>query len=97
MQLETHVDGFDLNQGDIIGLDENAILAKGEQINETTIELIEKIKTENVVNITMFYGKEVKENDAEKLKSTLEKKYPECDIILINGGQPVYYYILSLE
>jgi DAK2 domain fusion protein YloV len=93
----THVDGFDLNQGDIIGLDENAILAKGEQINETTIELIEKIKTENVVNITVFYGKEVKESDAEKLKSTLEKKHPECDIILINGGQPVYYYILSLE
>lgn len=93
----TQVDGFDLNQGDIIGLNEHAILAKGERIKETTIDLIEKIKTENVVNITLFYGKEVKENEAEILKAELEKKYPECDIILINGGQPVYYYILSLE
>jgi dihydroxyacetone kinase-like predicted kinase len=93
----THVDGFDLVKNDIIGLDENAILAKGKLVNDTTLELIERIKKEGVANITLFYGEDVNESEAEELKNTLEQKYPDCDIILINGGQPVYYYIISLE
>lgn len=93
----THVDGFDLNQGDIIGLDDNNILAKGLLVNDTTIDLIEKIKTEDIVNITLFYGKDIKQEEAENLQARLEEKYPDCDITLLSGGQPVYYYIISLE
>lgn len=93
----THVDGFDLNQGDIIGLDDSAILAKGLLVNDTTIDLIEKIKTEDIVNITLFYGKDIKQEEAEILQSELSEKYPDCDITLLSGGQPVYYYIISLE
>ena len=93
----THVDGFDLNQGDIIGLDDSAILAKGLLVNDTTIDLIEKVKTEDIVNITLFYGKDIKQEEAEILQSELSEKYPDCDITLLSGGQPVYYYIISLE
>ncbi len=93
----THVDGFDLNQGDIIGLDDSAILAKGLLVNDTTIDLIEKIKNDDVVNITLFYGKDIKQEEAESLQAELSTKYPECDITLLSGGQPVYYYIISLE
>ena len=93
----THVDGFDLNQGDIIGLDDNNILAKGLLVNDTTIDLIEKIKTDDIVNITLFYGKDIKQEEAENLQARLEEKYPDCDITLLSGGQPVYYYIISLE
>lgn len=93
----THVDGFDLNQGDIIGLDDNAILAKGLLVNDTTVDLISKIKTDDIVNITLFYGKDIKQEEAETLKNELSEKYPDCDITLLSGGQPVYYYIISLE
>ena len=93
----THMDGFDLNQGDIIGLNESNILAKGLLVNDTTIDLIEKVKNDDVVNITLFYGKDIKLEEAEVLQSRLEEKYPDCDITLVPGGQPVYYYIISLE
>ncbi len=93
----THMDGFDLNQGDIIGLDDSNILAKGLLVNDTTIDLIEKVKKDDVVNITLFYGKDIKQEEAEALQAKLEEKYPDCDITLLSGGQPVYYYIISLE
>ena len=93
----THVDGFDLEVGDIIGLDDNAILAKGNLVNDTTINLIEKLMNEDTVNITLFYGKEVSEEDANTLVEKLQEKFPSCDVTLIEGGQPVYYYLISLE
>lgn len=93
----THIDGFDLNKGDIIGLDDKAIIAKGNLVNETTTQLIDKVIDPNVVNMTLFYGKDVNENDANALANALEEKYPNCDVTLLYGGQPVYYYIISLE
>ena len=70
----THMDGFDLNQGDIIGLDDSNILAKGLLVNDTTMDLIEKIKTDDVVNITLFYGKDIKQEEAEALQAKLEEQ-----------------------
>lgn len=93
----TNVDGFDLEKGDIIGLDEKAIIAKGSLVKETTLQLIDKLYNPDNVNITLFYGKEIPEEEAQKLASELEEKYPNCDVTLLYGGQPVYYYIISLE
>lgn len=93
----THVDGFDLSVGEIIGLDDKAILAKGSDVQKTTEELVEKLLTEDSVNITLFYGEDINEDDAEKLRASLEEKYPDCEVTAIYGGQPVYYYIISVE
>jgi len=93
----THVDGFDLNQGDIIGLDNKNIIAKGALVKETTLQLLEKMVNPDVVNITLFYGKDVQEEEAQALASEIEAKYSQCDITLLYGGQPVYYYIISIE
>ena len=93
----THVDGFDLSVGEIIGLDDKAILAKGNDVNGTTKQLIEKMMNDDIVNITLFYGEDLGEDEAEKLRSELEEKYPDCEVTAIYGGQPVYYYIISLE
>ncbi len=93
----THVDGFDLSVGEIIGLDDKAILAKGADVSLTTEDLIEKMVDENSVNITLFFGEDITEEDAEKLRDKLEKKYPDCEVTAIFGGQPVYYYIVSVE
>ena len=93
----THVDGFDLSVGEIIGLDDKAILAKGNDVNKTTEKLVEKLIDEEKVNITLFYGEDINEEDAEKLRQTLEEKYNNCEVTAIYGGQPVYYYIISIE
>lgn len=93
----THIDGFDLKEGDIIGLNEKNILSKGTLVNETTEDLIAKMMDENVCNITLFYGSDVNEQDAEEFRAKLEEKYPAQDVNMLPGGQPVYYYLISLE
>ncbi len=94
---DTHVDGFDLIKGEIIGLDDKAILAKGNLVSETTEKLIEAMFDESVMNITLFYGEDIREDEANALQETLAMKYPDCEVTVANGGQPVYYYLVSLE
>lgn len=94
---DTHVDGFDLSVGEIIGLDDKAILAKGKLVADTTTRLIEKLMSDEVMNITLFYGEDIREADANALQEELAKKYPDCEVTVAYGGQPVYYYLVSLE
>lgn len=93
----TNIDGFELKEGEIIGLSGGKIVAKDADINTATIALVEAMMSEDKVNVTIFSGDDVKEEDAEKLQETLAEKYPECEITVIPGGQPVYYYLISLE
>ena len=81
----------------MIGLTDNKIVANGKDINETTAKLVETMMSEDKVNITLFYGNDLKEDVANALKEMLEQKYPDCEITILNGGQPVYYYLISLE
>ncbi len=94
---DTHVDGFDLSKGEIIGLDDKAILAKGNLVGETTEKLIEAMFHDAVMNITLFYGEDIREDEANQLQEKLAEKYPDCEVTVANGGQPVYYYLVSLE
>lgn len=93
----THIDGFKLKEGDIIGLTDKSIIAKGEDINAVTSDVIEKLMNENVMNITLFYGADVQEVEAQTLAEQLTAKYPNCSIDAHFGGQPLYYYLISLE
>ena len=93
----TNIDGFDLKEGDIIGLSEKAILAKGENISQTVEKVIEKQMDSDTVNITLFYGDAVKEEEANSLCEKLQEKYENCEVSVINGGQPVYYYLISMQ
>lgn len=94
---DTHVDGFDLHVGDIIGLDDKAILAKGKLVGETTEALIEKMISEETMTVTLFYGEDIREDEANALAEKLQTKYPNCEVTAISGGQPVYYYLVSVE
>ena len=94
---DTHVDGFDLSVGEIIGLDNSSILAKGKEVTETVQGLVDKLLDDNTVNVTLFYGTDIKEEDALKLQESLQITYPQCEFNAVCGGQPVYYYILSVE
>ena len=94
---DTEMDGFSLKQGDIIGLSQKAILAKGDNLQDTVEKLIEKQINDDIVNITLFYGKDVKENEANELCEKLTEKYDNCEICVIPGGQPIYYYFISMQ
>ncbi len=94
---DTHVDGFDLAVGEIIGLDDKAILAKGKLVSDTTERLVEKLITQDTMNITLFYGEDIREEEATALCEKLAAKYPDCEVTIAFGGQPVYYYLISLE
>ncbi len=93
----TNVDGLDVTVGDIMGLDEHSVLTIGKDITDTTFDLISKIISSNSSNITLFYGEGVTEDDTSLLLSKLEAKYPNVDVSFVYGGQPVYYYIVSIE
>ena len=94
---DTTMNGFRLKAGDIIGLDNKKILAQGSTIDETTIKLIEAMKTNDHEMITLYYGEGVTEEDAEALSQKVAEEFPECDVDFHYGGQPVYYYMVSLE
>ena len=93
----THIDDFDLSVGEIIGLDDKAILAKGNDVKETTKELIAKLMNDEICNITLFYGQDVKFEDSVALQQELSEMYPNCEVTMLEGDQPVYYYIISME
>lgn len=93
----TTVDGLDLKEGDIIGLDNKKILAKGDGINQVTLDLIASLKSSTDEVITLYYGEDVEEAQAEELQAMVAEAYPNCDVELQYGGQPIYYYFISLE
>ena len=93
----TSLNGFSIKEGDIIGLDDKKILAKSHSVEETVLKLIARMKEDFHQMITLYYGEDVKEDEAEALCASIAEKYPDCDVDFHNGGQSVYYYILSLE
>lgn len=94
---DTKVNGFSLKVGDIIGLNDKAIIAKAKTIDDTVEKLIDKQINEDMCNITLYFGEDVTEEQAVILQERLAKKYPNCEVLVLYGGQPVYYYIIALE
>ena len=93
----TKVDGFSLNKGDIIGLDNKKILAHGKDIAAVTAKLIDKLRDQSHSLINLYYGSDVTEEDASALQAKIQETYPDLDVELFFGGQAIYYYIVSLE
>ncbi len=93
----TNIDGLDLHEGEVIGLDKHSILVHGDNIEDTTDQLIQKLVDNDTMNITLFYGEGVTSEQAEQFLATLELKYANCDVSMVEGGQPVYYYLISVE
>ncbi len=94
---DTNIDGKEIKQGDFMGIGDKGILSVGIAISEVTLKMIDEMMSDDRELISIYYGSEIQEADAESLRAQVEEKYPGCDIELQYGGQPIYYYIVSAE
>ena len=94
---DTSMDGKDIKAGDYMGIGDKTIMAVGGDVAEVTYELIECLMDEDSELISLYYGQEMAEEDAEALAERIMEVHPEVDVEVHPGGQPVYYYVLSVE
>ncbi|MCM1025944.1 MAG: DAK2 domain-containing protein [Roseburia sp.] len=94
---DTVIDDKEIKKGDFMGIGDKGILAAGPAMNTVARETIAGMITDDSELISIYYGSDVKEEDAESFRSEIESKYPSCDVELQYGGQPIYYYVMSVE
>ncbi len=94
---DTSLDGKEIKQGNIMGIGDKTILAVGEEVAATTLELVQCLADEDSELISLYYGEEVEEDAANALAEEIMEKYPSLDVEVHYGGQPIYYYVLSVE
>ena len=94
---DTKIDDKEIRQGDIMGIGDKGILAVGQGIEDITVETLKEMVDEDTEIISIYYGADVTEEDAEQLCERLEELYPDFDVEINLGGQPIYYYVVSVE
>lgn len=94
---DTEIDDKTIKQGDYMGIGDKTILAVGEDMTATTREMIDQMVDEESAIICIYYGEEIAEEDANALGTSLEEAYPDVEVEIHFGGQPIYYYVISVE
>ena len=94
---DTHIDDKEIRQGNIMGIGDKTILAVGEGIGEVTKETIRLMTDEDSELISLYYGADVTEEDANALGEEIQELFPDCEVEVYAGGQPIYYYLISVE
>ena len=94
---DTVIDDKEIKHGDYMGIGDKSILAVGKDIKSTTEDMVAEMIDEESAIICIYYGEEVTEEDANALGAALEEKYPEVEVEIHFGGQPIYYYVISVE
>lgn len=94
---DTRIDNKEIHEGDIMGIGDAGMLAVGREREQVVLDTIKAMADEDSEIISVYYGEGVTEEDAAALGERLEELYPECDIEVNEGGQPIYYYIVSVE
>ena len=94
---DTHIDDKEIHQGDIMGIGDAGILSVGQDIAETTLEMLEQLVDDDSELISLYYGQDVTEEEADAFTQEVEKLYPDIDVDVHCGGQPIYYYVLAVE
>ena len=94
---DTVLDDKTITEGDIMGIGDAGILSVAKDIDSAVIELVEALVDDDDELISIYYGEDISEEEAESLAEEIEVRYPDVDVELQNGGQPIYYYVLSVE
>lgn len=94
---DTLIDDKSIKQGDYMGIGDSGILSVGKDMETVTKNMVAEMADEDSAIISVYYGEEVEEAAAQKLGAELEEQYPECEVEVHFGGQPIYYYVISVE
>lgn len=94
---DTMIDDKEIKQGDYMGIGDSGILSVGRDMEEVTFNMIKAMMHDDLELISIYYGSDVSEEAAEAVKAKVEETYPDCDVELQMGGQPIYYYVISME
>ena len=94
---DTRVDEKEIHEGDMMGIGDKGILAVGPELNQVALDTIKALMDEDSEVLSVYYGISARQEEVEELTTSLEELYPDCEIEINEGGQPVYYYIISVE
>ncbi len=94
---DTVIDDKEIKKGDFMGIGDDGILAVGTDISQVAGNTVAEMVTEESELISIYYGSDVKGEEAEAFRNQMAQRYPDCDIELQYGGQPIYYYVMSVE
>ena len=94
---DTRIEDKEIHEGDIMGIGDKGILAVGSGKENVAVATVNAMMTDDAEVISIYYGCDASEEKAEALAAVLEEKYPDCEVEVNNGGQPIYYYIISVE
>lgn len=94
----TNIDGKEIHEGDIMGIgDHSALLAVGSEVDAVARETLDAMMDEDAELISIYYGEDISEERAAQMQEAVEAAYPDCDVEVHSGGQPIYYYVISVE
>ena len=94
---DTEIDGMQIRQNDYMGIGDKAILAVGTDLKETTMKMIDAMVDEDSAIVSIYYGADETEEHAQEIGKMIEEKYPDVEVEINCGGQPIYYFVISVE
>ena len=94
---DTEIDGKTIKQDDYMGIGDSAILSVGQDLKATTLEMVDAMVDEDSAIVSIYYGTDASEEAAEEIGAVIEEKYPDVEVEINAGGQPIYYYVISVE
>lgn len=94
---DTEIDGKEIKQDDFMGIGDKSILSVGQDLKATTLEMVDAMVDEDSAIVSIYYGSDAEEEAAEELGAAIEEKYPDVEVEVNDGGQPIYYYVISVE
>ena len=94
---DTEIDGKTIKQNDFMGIGDKSILSVGTDLMATTLEMVDAMVDEDSAIVSIYFGSDSDEDSANELAAAIEEKYPDVEVEVNDGGQPIYYYVISVE
>ena len=94
---DTEIDGKTIKQNDFMGIGDKSILSVGTDLKATTLEMVDAMVDEESAIVSIYFGSDSDEDSANELAAAIEEKYPDVEVEVNDGGQPIYYYVISIE
>jgi hypothetical protein len=94
---DTEIDGKTIKENDYMGIGDKTILSVGQDLKSVTLEMTDEMIDDDSAIVSIYYGADSSEEDAEEIASVIQEKYPDLEVEINNGGQPIYYYVISVE